>query len=105
MGGCGDSNRYSGAATALGCLVGALTGRSNNQVLPTSRTAAVIQESLEANLGTTLHALTGSASSRLRAAMAAITRPANHGPGSSAFEAAPARSSRVTNRSCAASRQ
>src|SRR6202795_2321989 len=63
------------------------------------------QASREANRGTMLQALAGTASSRSRAVIADSTRFANHGPPSSAGATAPNNSSRVASRSCRASRQ
>ncbi len=59
----------------------------------------------EANLGTASHGLAASDNSLSRAAIAAITRVANHGLSISALEATPSKISHVASRSCAASRQ
>ncbi len=59
----------------------------------------------EANLGTASHVLAASDNSLSRAAIAAITRVANHGLSTTAEEATPSKISRVAKRSCAASWQ
>src|SRR5437016_13569847 len=102
MGGCGASNRYSWLAAAVGCFVGAVEGRSYNQVLVTRRRAAEANASREANFGTASHVLAASANSLSRAAMAAITRVENHGLDCPALELTPLKISRVVRISCAA---
>jgi len=79
MGGCGDSKRYSWLAVAAGCLAGALYGLSYNHVLATSKRAPEAMANREANFGTASQVLATSDSSLSRAAIAAITRFANHG--------------------------
>src|SRR5205807_7042755 len=105
MGGCGTSNRYSWLAAAAGCLAGTVEGLSYNQVLVRSKTAPVAIASREAYFGTSIHVRAASVSSLSRAAMAAITRGANHGLAISVKEATPLKISRVARRSRTASWQ
>src|SRR5438552_3946394 len=102
MGGCGASNRYSWLAAAVGCFVGAVEGRSYNQVLVTRRRAPEATASREANFGTASHVLAASANSLSRAAMAAITRVGNHGLAVSVADVTPVKIVLVARRSCAA---
>src|ERR1700687_3293448 len=104
MGGCGDSKRYSWLAVAAGCLAGALYGLSYNHVLATSKRAPEAMANREANFGTASQVFATSDSSLSRAAMAAMTRFANHGLTICEVEAIPLKISRVARRSCVASR-
>src|SRR5436190_6148684 len=105
MGACGASKRYSWFAAAAGWFAGVVKGLSYNHVLATSKSAPEATASREANLGTASHVLAISDNSFSRAAMAAITRVANHGLATCVEEAAPLKISRVAKTSCAASRQ
>src|SRR6266850_5364894 len=105
MGGCGASKRYSWLAAAAGCFAAAVLGLSYNHVLATSKSAPEAMASLAANFGTASQVLAISDNSLSRAAMAAITRRANHGLAVSVEEATPLKISRLARRSCAASWQ
>src|SRR5712692_4313514 len=85
--------------------LGARTPFSYNHVLPANNTTAVIHANRDAKRGNSLHAHTRNVSSLSRAAIAFMTRDANHGLASSAKRAAPWNSSFAATRSCAASRQ
>src|SRR2546425_1125078 len=103
MGG-GASKSDSCAANVLACWPDVESGLSYNHVLATSKTAPEAMATREANLGTASHVLAASDNSLSRAAIAAITRVANHGLSTTA-EATPLKISRVASRSCAASWQ
>src|ERR1700674_4523858 len=105
MGGCGDSKRYSWVAVAASCFAGTLYGLSYNHVLATSKRAPEPMANREANFGTASHVLATSDNSLSRAAMAAMTRVANHGLAISLAEPTPLKISRVARRSRAASWQ
>src|SRR2546425_4570264 len=104
MGG-GASKSDSCAANVLACWPDVESGLSYNHVLATSKTAPEAMATREANLGTASHVLAASDNSLSRAAIAAITRVANHGRSLAAKEATPLKISRVASRSCAASWQ
>src|SRR6266851_4378756 len=104
MGG-GASKSDSCADNELDCVFSAGSGLSYNQVLATNKRAPDARASREANFGTASQVLAASDNSLSRAAMAAMTRVANHGLSTTAEEAAPLKISRVASRSCAASRQ
>src|SRR2546430_17611411 len=94
MGTCGASKRYSWFAAAAGWFAGVVEGLSYNHVLATSKSAPEATASREANLGTASHVLAISDNSLSRAAMAAMTRDANHGLDTCVEEAAPLKISR-----------
>src|SRR6266513_3672374 len=98
MGACGASKRYSWFAAAAGWFAGVVKGLSYNHVLATSKRAPEATASREANLGTASHVLATSNNSLSRAAIAAITRFANHGLGISLVEPTPLKISRVARR-------
>src|SRR6266478_522643 len=104
MGG-GASKSDSCADNELDCVFSAGSGLSYNQVLATNKRAPDAMARREANFGTASQVLAASDNSLSRAAMAAMTRVANHGLSTTAEEAAPLKISRVASRSCAASRQ
>src|SRR5207245_6138526 len=104
MGG-GASKSDSCAANVLACWPDVESGLSYNHVLATSKTAPEAMATREANLGTASHVLAASDNSLSRAAIAAITRVANHGLSISELEATPLKISRVASKSCAASWQ
>src|SRR2546427_10678655 len=101
MGG-GASKSDSCAANVLACWPDVESGLSYNHVLARSKTAPEAMATREANLGTASHVLAAPDNSLSRAAIAAITRAANHGLRSTS-EATPLKISRVASRSCAAS--
>src|SRR5467141_2611313 len=104
MGG-GASKSDSCGARLVACWLDAGSGLSYNHVLTTSKRAPEAMASREANFGTTSHMLAASDNSFSRAAIAAITRVANHGLSTTAEEATPLKISLVASRSCAASWQ
>src|SRR5216684_9094569 len=104
MGG-GASKSDSCAANVLACWFAAGSGLSYSQVLATNKRAPDARASREANFGTASQVLAASVNSLSRAAMAAMTRVANHGLAISVAEPAPLKISRASRRSCAASRQ
>src|SRR5690349_15041397 len=105
MGGGGGSKRYSWLDTAAGCFTGALDGLSYSQVLAARSRALEARASREANFGIASQALADSVNSLSRAAMAAITRFANHGRAIAASEVTFLKISLLARMSWAASRQ
>src|SRR6266478_2707983 len=104
MGG-GASKSDSCAAREVACWLDAGSGLSYNHVLTINKSAPDAMARREANFGTASHVLAASDNSLSRAAIAAITRVANHGRSAAAEEATPLKISRVARRSCAASWQ
>src|SRR5713226_6266078 len=104
MGG-GASKSDSCAAMLFACWLDAGSGLSYNHTLATSKRAPEAMARREANLGTASHVLAASDNSFSRAAIAAITRAANHGLSISELGATPLKISRVASRSSAASWQ
>src|SRR6202158_2262378 len=101
------SNSDSCAANVLASWfgVGTGTGLSYNHVLATSKRAPEAMANREANFGTASQVFATSDSSLSRAAMAAMTRFANHGLTICEVEATPLKISRVARRFCVASWQ
>src|SRR5216684_6068877 len=104
MGG-GASKSDSCGARLVACWLDAGSGLSYNHVLTISKRAPEARARREANFGTASHVLTASDNSLSRAAIAAITRVANHGLSISELEATSLKISRVASKSCAASWQ